>query len=263
VAPSNATNKDIAWSVKTAGDTGLTNEAVASGSFTPANAGTATLTATILNGLAQGSNFTQDISIVIIKPVTGISGVPANGTKGYVVNLEWATVVPSDATNRTIVWSVKTAGAGVSTITGNSFTPTETGTVTLTAAIANGSAIGTDFTADYTITINNPGEQNIDFGLVEDTSILLRGNLGGTDQDQLSRDAPIQIAKDAVYYVSLIGSYSDIVWYLNGVKQTIGGSGSLIYLDTSEARTIKLAVIATKGSLVEGSGIYTFTIISD
>jgi endo-1,4-beta-xylanase len=264
VIPTDATNKAIEWSVKNAAGTGLTNDAVASGAFAPANGGTATLTATILNGLAQGSNYTQDITITIIKPVERIDNVPLSGTKGYAVNLGAATAAPSDATNKTIVWSVKTAGAGVTAVAGNSFTPTETGTVTLTATIENGSAMGTAYTHDYTIAIVTAGEEEIDFGLVEDTSILLRGNLGGTDQGQLSRDTPIVIAKDAVYYVSLItgsgGSYSEIVWYLNGTKQTIGGSGSLIYLDTSTARTIKLAVVAKKGGQVEGSGVYTFTI---
>jgi endo-1,4-beta-xylanase len=263
VQPPEATNKNIVWSVKTAGDTGLTNAIVETGVFTPTSAGTATLTATIPNGRAQGSDYAQDIIITIIKPVTGISGVPSSGTKGYAVSLAGAQAEPQDATNRTIVWSVKTAGAGVTAITGTSFTPTGTGTLTLTATIVNGSAAGTDFSRDYTITINDPGETEIDFGLVDDTSILLSGNLSGTSQGQLSRDTPIQIAKNAVYYVSLItsgGSYSDIVWYLNGTKQTIGGSGNLIYLNTATPGTVKLAVIAKRGGQFEGSGMYTFVI---
>jgi hypothetical protein len=240
---------------------------VASGVFTPASAGTVTLTASILNGLAQGSNFTKDIAITIIKPVTGIAGVPTGGTKGYAVDLGGASAEPADATNKTILWSVKTSTAGNIDIVYNKFTPAATGTVTLTATIENGSAIGTAFVHDYSITIVDSGEFEPGFGLVDDTSILLRGNLGGADQGQLSREAPIRIAKDAVYYVSLItgggGSYSDIVWYLNGNAQTIGGTGTLIYLDTSTARTITLAVIAERGGNVEGSGSYTFVISNE
>jgi hypothetical protein len=195
--------------------------------------------------------------------VDRIDHVPANGTKTFPVDLNWASPEPSDATNKgPIVWTVENAGTtGVTTIVDGKFTPTGTGTITLTATIANGSAIGTPFVHNYIITINEPGEESIDFGIVDDTSILLRGNGGA----QLSNNAPIQIAKDAPYYVSLITgngvSYSDIVWYLNGTKQTIGGSGSLIYLDTSAERTIKLAVIAKRnGQALEGSGIYTFVI---
>jgi hypothetical protein len=267
VMPTGATNRDIVWSVKTAGDTGLTNDDVDTGVFTPTEAGTIALTATITNGLAQGSNYTQDITLTIIKPVERIDYVPLSGTKGFVVDLGWATPWPADASYQTIVWTVKEAGAtGVTTpdIVDNKFTPTGNGTMKLTATIANGSAIGTAFVHDYTIEILDPGEVEIDFGLVDDTSILLRGNMGGTDQSQLSKDDPILITKNAVYYVSLItgggGSYTDVVWYLNGNKQNISGTGSMIYLDTSAERTIKLAVIAKRGGLIEGSGMYTFVI---
>jgi hypothetical protein len=91
----------------------------------------------------------------------------------------------------------------------------------------------------------------------------LRGNQNGSDQGQLSKETVIAIDKDSVYYVSLIttgGSYTDVVWYLNGTKQTISGSGSMIHLDTSVPRIIKLSVIGTRNGLVEGSGMYTFTI---
>jgi hypothetical protein len=265
VVPPEATNKDIVWSIKpgAANTTGLTDATVATGVFTP-QAGTVTLTATILNGRGQGSNFTKDTAaITIITPVTGITGVPSEGTKGYVVDLSGASVEPSAATNKTIVWSVTSAGdTGVTTagIVGGKFTPAGTGNLVLTATIANGSAVGTAFEQEYPITIYEPGEFSPGFGFGDDTSILLRG---GADQVQLSRDTAIEIAKDSVYYVSLItsgGNYTDVVWYLNGAKQTIGGSGALIYLDTSTARTISLAVIGTRGGLLEGSGIYTFTI---
>jgi uncharacterized repeat protein (TIGR02543 family) len=264
VQPGTATHKSIVWSVKSAGDTGLTNDTVASGVFTPEQAGTATLIATILNGRGEGDDYTQEFTLTIITPVTSITGVPTAGTKGYVVDLSGASVEPSEATNKTIEWSVKDAGdTGVTAIADKKFTPAATGTLELTASIANGSAVGTPFTREYTITIHEPGEFNPEFGLVDDTSILLRGNKDGSDQGQLSRDTVIEIAKDSVYYVSLItsgGNYTDVVWQLNGVTQTIGGSGSLIYLNTSTIRPVKLAVIAKRGGSVEGSGIYTFTI---
>jgi uncharacterized repeat protein (TIGR02543 family) len=257
VQPTGATHKDIVWSVKSAGDTGLTDDSVASGVFTPEKAGTTTLIATILNGKAEGENYTQDITLTITTLVTGISGVPTGGTRGYAVDLSRARVEPPTATKQDIEWTIKDAGTtGVTAIAEGKFTPTATGTLMLTATIADGDP----FTHDYTITIYEPGEFDPEFGLVDDTSILLRGNKAGTDQGQLSGDTEIKIDTGSVYYVSLIGSYTDAVWYLNGAKQTIGGSGSLIYLDTSTARTIKLAVIAKRDGVVEGSGMYTFVI---
>ncbi|MDR0586761.1 MAG: hypothetical protein LBG26_05935 [Treponema sp.] len=262
VVPAEATQKDIVWSVKTAGTTGLTSADVASGSFTPASAGTATLTATIVNGKAQGDDFTAETTITIIKPVTSIANVPAYGTKDYAVSLAGATPIPGDATNKTIVWTVKTSGAGVSAITDNSFTPTATGTVTLTATIADGSGLGTPFTSDYTITINELGAVTPGVGLGEDTSITLKGTNGNVTVD-LSKDAEVTLTVGDVYYVSINtagGSYTDIAWRLNGTKQE-GITGSLIFLDTSTAKTIKLTVEGkTSSGDLESSGTYTFTI---
>jgi hypothetical protein len=255
VAPSNASYKDIEWSVKSQGATGLTANIVESGVFTPANAGTATLTATIKNGKAEGEDFTKDITLTIIKPVTGINNVPTTGTRGYPVSLAGAEAVPADATYSAISWSVKTPGAGVTSISGNSFTPSATGTVILTATITNGSAIGTDFTQDYPITITAPGEKPVDVGLGADTSITLRDKSGTT----LSKNTTISVNRNDSYYVSINGTgYTEVVWYLNGTKQTV--TSAMLYLDTSAARTIKLSVEGKKGGVLESSGTYTFTI---
>jgi endo-1,4-beta-xylanase len=255
VAPANATNTDIEWSVKRAGDTGLTTADVAGGVFIPSAGGTVTLTTTILDGKAEGENFTKDITITIIKPVMGIAGVPVRGTRGQAISLAGVTVTPGDATNKTIVWSVKSGGTtGVAAVAGNSFTPSATGVLILTATIANGSAIGTDFTNDYTIRIDEPGAVPPDFGLGEDTSIVLKDKDGTT----LDADSVIRIDRTAVYYVALEGGYTDVAWYLNGAKQA--EQGALIYLDTSTARTIKVVVEGKKDGVFESSAVYTFAI---
>jgi endo-1,4-beta-xylanase len=255
VVPPDATNNDIAWSIKNAGDTGLTTADVASGVFVSTSAGTATLTATILNGKAQGVNFTKDFAIAIIKPVTGIDGVPVWGTRGQETSLAGVTVAPADATNKDIVWSVKSSGTtGVTAITGNSFTPSGAGLLVLTATIADGSAIGTDFANDYTIEIDEPGAVPPEFGLGEDTSIAVKDKEGTT----LSAASAIQVDRNAVYYVSIEDSYTDVAWYLNGTKQT--AQGATIYLDTSTARTIKLVVEGKKDGVFESSVVYTFAI---
>jgi endo-1,4-beta-xylanase len=255
VAPPDATNKDIEWSVASPGDTGLTTADVASGIFVPGAAGTATLTATILNGKAQGENFTKNVTITIIKPVTDIAGVPSRGTRGQELSLAGAAATPADATNRDIVWTVKDGETtGVAAVAGNSFTPTGIGTLVLTATIADGSAIGTDFTNDYTIRIDEPGAVPPEFGLGEDTSIVLKDKNGAT----LSADSVIRIDRNTVYYVSLDGAYTDVAWHLNGTKQT--DQGATIYLDTSTARTIKLVVEGKKDGVLESSVVYTFAV---
>jgi hypothetical protein len=155
VEPATATNQAIMWNVKTpgAGVTGITGR-----SFTPTETGTVVLTATITNGATASSAYTKDFTITVsdsatFVAVTDITGVPETGTVGTAVDLSGAMVVPSNATNQAIVWSVKTPGAGVTTITGSGFTPTGTGTVTLTATIANGATASTSYTKDFTINV--------------------------------------------------------------------------------------------------------------
>jgi hypothetical protein len=93
----------------------------------------------------------------IFVPVTDITGVPATGTEGAEVDLSAAAVVPAEANYRTINWSVKDDGnTGLSDegIVNAKFTPAQPGTLVLTATIANGRAEGTNYTKDFTITID-------------------------------------------------------------------------------------------------------------
>ena len=67
VNPPNATNKTIAWSVVSGGTTGAS---ISGSTLTTAAAGTVTVRATIANGLARGTNYTQDFTITISAGVT-------------------------------------------------------------------------------------------------------------------------------------------------------------------------------------------------
>ena len=62
VAPDNATNKYIVWSVKDAGTTGAT---IADGKLTATSAGMVVVTATIENGLTATTPYTQDFTITV------------------------------------------------------------------------------------------------------------------------------------------------------------------------------------------------------
>jgi formylglycine-generating enzyme required for sulfatase activity len=84
--------------------------------------------------------------------VTGITGVPTAGTIGADLPLS-GTVTPENATNKTIVWSVKSAGTTGAAITGNTLSSTGAGTVVVTATIADGLGAGTPWTQDFSITV--------------------------------------------------------------------------------------------------------------
>jgi len=154
VAPNNATNKTIAWSVKDAGTTGA---AVSGNTLTSTAAGSVTVTATIANGQTASTPYTQDFSIAITSTfvaVTEITGVPSGALVGTPLTLT-GTVAPNNATNKTIAWSVKDAGTTGAAISGNTLTATAAGSVTVTATIANGKTASTPYTQDFTLTITN------------------------------------------------------------------------------------------------------------
>ncbi|MDR1802784.1 MAG: hypothetical protein LBQ94_04190 [Treponema sp.] len=149
VVPAAATNKTIAWTVKSP----TTGATITGNALTAASAGTVVVTATIVNGTAQGTNYTRDFSITIgaFVPVTGITGVPTTGTAGIALPLTGA-VAPATATNKTIAWTVKSPTTGA-TITENALTATSAGAVVVTATIVNGTAQDTNYAKDFSITI--------------------------------------------------------------------------------------------------------------
>jgi hypothetical protein len=86
--------------------------------------------------------------------VTNITGVPNSGTVDEAITLT-GTVVPSYATNKTIVWTINDAddGSASPNITNGVLTATAEGTVIVTATIVNGTAEGTNYTQDFEIEI--------------------------------------------------------------------------------------------------------------
>ena len=92
-------------------------------------------------------------------PVTNITGVPTTATVTVPCTLT-GTVVPANATNKTITWSVQNAGTTGATISpaggggGWNLNTTGIGTVVVTATIENGASETSNFTKNFTITVN-------------------------------------------------------------------------------------------------------------
>jgi formylglycine-generating enzyme required for sulfatase activity len=162
VAPDNATNTTIVWSVQSSGTTAA-GAAIEGNTLTATDVGTVIVTATIAGGAAEDTPYIQDFNITMNQSlsfvaVTGISGVPADGTAGTPLTLT-GTVAPPNATNKIIAWTVKTEGttaAGAAITAGNTLTATGTGTVIVTATIANGATEDTPYAQDFTVTISPP-----------------------------------------------------------------------------------------------------------
>jgi len=85
--------------------------------------------------------------------VTSITGVPSAATVGVPLTLV-GTVNPNDATNKTIVWSLVSAGTTGATLSGNALTATAEGTVTVMATIMDGVKAKTNFTQNFSITVS-------------------------------------------------------------------------------------------------------------
>jgi len=152
VEPSGATNKTITWSVASAGTTGAT---ITGNTLNTTTAGTVTVKATIVNGATATTNYTKDFNITVnaaFVAVTGITGVPTSATAGTALTLT-GTVNPSNATNKTITWSVASAGTTGATISGSILNTTAAGTVSVRATITNGKTATTNYTQDFSITV--------------------------------------------------------------------------------------------------------------
>jgi len=159
VVPSNATNKTISWSIENAGTTGAT---ITGNIFTTTASGTATVKATVLNGLAPGTPYTKLFEIkvnVYFIPVSNIIDLLTEATVGIPLTLT-GTVLPGNATNKTIEWSVINAGSTEAAIAGNIFNAPSVGSATVRATIKNGIATG-DYTKDFNIQVTSVGIEEV------------------------------------------------------------------------------------------------------
>jgi len=100
-------------------------------------------------------------------PVTDIINVPASFSVGKTLNLT-ATVTPSNATNKTIDWSI--AGASIAgtnytgaLIDGNKLTATSPGTVVIKATIPEGAFVGVAFERYFFIDVLAEGQSVASF----------------------------------------------------------------------------------------------------
>lgn len=130
VSPADATNKNYTWS--------STNTAVASvsatGLVTAVGGGSATISATTADG-----SYSAGCIVTVTVPVTGINiaDVSTSVNTGSTAQLAY-TIIPSDASNKTVTWS--SSNPGVATINASTgvITPVATGGTEITATTDDG-----------------------------------------------------------------------------------------------------------------------------
>lgn len=153
VAPVNATKQKIEWSIVNAGTTGAT---LLGDVLSATAAGTVTVRATIVNGLTSILNYEKDFTITVggpaFVPVTAITGVPTSATAGTNLTLT-GIVEPSNATNKTIEWSVVNAGTTGATVNGNTLSATAEGIAKIRATVVNGISATNNFVYEFDVTV--------------------------------------------------------------------------------------------------------------
>ena len=157
VEPDNATNKDIIWSVANAGTTGAT---ITGNTLNTTGAGTLTVTAKIINGLALNEDFSKNFNITVHVSVTDIVNVPTTATIDVPLELSY-TVEPESATFQTVVWSILNDGNTNAIIWENIFFASNLGTAFILATITDGVEFGTDYEKPFFITVKSVGIENV------------------------------------------------------------------------------------------------------
>ncbi|MDR0512718.1 MAG: hypothetical protein LBG93_06415 [Treponema sp.] len=165
VAPANATNSTIVWSIYPA-PTSPNATLSAAGVLTGVAVGTLVVRATVAggatlttpDGVVVATNFTQSFIITVVPhvAVTGITKTsPTTVAVGGDITLA-GTVAPANATNSTIVWSIYPAPASPNATLSAAgvLTGVEAGTVQVRGTIVNGATATTPFNGPaVTITV--------------------------------------------------------------------------------------------------------------
>jgi len=168
ITPTYATNQNVDWSVvpeKTTAEAVINNGVL----FAADSGGKVRVKGVIADGVDMGVDFVKDTFDILVVTqnafiaVTELRGAPANKmTAGESLPLGGVTVLPDNATNRYIVWTVQPASEGTTVenavIINNSelYVPgplDKTGTVILKACVENGKAIGEDAFTTFNITV--------------------------------------------------------------------------------------------------------------
>jgi uncharacterized protein YjdB len=239
VLPANATNKSITWSLVTGTGQAAIN---ATGLVTAIDNGTVTARATANDGSGVSGTLTITIFNQII-PVTGITitgegGATAITTDNGSLQLI-ASILPSNATNKTVTWSI-TNGAGVASIsTSGLLTALDNGSVTVRAISNDGTAIYNTIT----ITISNQA--------IHVTGIIVTGAAGSTI---ITTDNGTLLLSAAVFPFN--ATNKTVTWSIeNGTGEaTIDASGIVTAVDNG---TVTARATANDGSGVSGTLVIT------
>ena len=197
VAPSNAANKTLSWSSSNTGIATVSN----SGLITSVSAGSATITVQT----TDGSNLSATVSVSVSANailITSITVVPSSAVlaPGATTQVN-STILPSNATNKTLTWS--SSNTGIATVNSSGLvTAVAAGTANIWAT----STDGTNRTGTCTITVSVPATS---VSLNQSTATMHPGNTLTLVATVLPSNA----------------TNKTVTWTSNSTNATVNGSG--------------------------------------
>ncbi|WP_422657727.1 S-layer homology domain-containing protein [Paenibacillus sp. EC2-1] len=266
VLPENTTNKTVTWSVYEADGTTLTDKAMidANGLLTAAKDGVVKVVATATDGSGvngskvitiSGQSDTPDPDPVKVESIAVTSTVDAITIKGGTLQLG-ATVLPENATNKTVTWSVYEAdGTTVTdkaTIDANGLlTAVKDGEVQVVATAADGSGVNGSKVITISGQSDTPDPDPVKVESIAVTStvdaITAKGGTLQLGATVLPEDATNKTVTWSVYEADGV-TVTD--------KATIDANGLLTAVKYG---VVKVAAAAADGSNVNGSKVITIS----
>lgn len=233
VLPGNTTDKTVTWSlVNGAGLANINN----TGLVTTVDNGTITVRATANDGSGVYGTLVITISNQVI-PVTGITVAESSGRTTITADngtLQLiATVLPANATNKTVTWSiVNNTGQAIINATGR-VTAIDNGTVTVSATAIDGSGVyGT-----LVITISNQ--------IIPVTTVTVSG--AGSENNITTDNGSLQLITTVL---PVNASNKTVTWSL------INGTGQATINTTGLVTAIVNGTVTARATAMDGSGVY-------
>ena len=230
VLPANATDRTVVWSVSPTGFATVVN-----GEVTATKAGTCTVTAT-----AGGKSASCAVTVKAVEaeiPVQSVSLSISTLTlnEGESKTLT-ATVLPANATDRTVVWSV--SPAGFATVVNGKVTGDKAGSCTVTATAGGKSAscaVTVAAVETAKLIYDLPGETALSFGF--DTGLkLLEHAATETPQYTILLDLKPQTSFQGTTSTQVLYCMKETSWKQTGFKLGINpNNGTLPFIYYSQA----------------------------
>ncbi|NGM84718.1 hypothetical protein G5B47_20150 [Paenibacillus sp. 7124] len=234
VAPTDATNKNVIWTTSDS-----TVATVTYGVVTAVGAGKATITVRTADG-----NFTDTCEVTVNPAALAVTGVGLDQhaitlTPGATGTLA-ATVAPTDATNKNVIWT--TSDSTVATVTYGVVTAVGAGKATITVRTADG-----NFTDTCEVTVNPAALAVTGVGLDQHAITLTPGAIGALTATVAPADAT---NKNVIWTTS----DSTVATVTYGVVTAVGAGKATITVRTADGSfkdscevTVSPAAVAVTG----------------